>query len=215
MTQKPARPEKSLQRVIRGGWCRSDGEEVRERSHITPSNQMKKLLTIAAATAVLGVGVYAEPVKAQGAGIQSVVQGNNNTFIIQQHQQQQTNQHYAPLPGARKPAGANPDKAVAAVTRAVDYMSSGNAQNAERFLAGPALRNYQPSFFGKFSRVTVTDLKVTGTSGSHVNLKGTMTFVYKDGSIQKESRSFTVLTQRNGSGLLVATEFDRVLKSRS
>ena len=49
---------------------RSDGEEVRERSH-KPIDQMKKLLTIAAATALYEAITYGQPAQAQKAPLQS------------------------------------------------------------------------------------------------------------------------------------------------
>lgn len=74
---------------------------------------------------------------------------------------------------------------------------------------------YDPQFFKQFLRVTVTDLQITSSNGSYINLHGIMTFVYKDGTTQRETRSFTVRVVADGDSQVTNTEFISVIKSRS
>ena len=110
-------------------------------------------------------------------------------------------------------AGAKVDAAIFVVQEWVNAMSDMDDQRASQFMAGEAKRMYDPSFFNQFERVNVSRLSVDSVSGSFVNLNGVMTFVYPDGSVQKETRTFTVLA-KDGSAVVTNTEFGRVIQPR-
>ena len=103
--------------------------------------------------------------------------------------------------------------AVYVVQEWVSAMSNIDTERASNLMAGDAERMYDPDFFKQFDRVNVSRLTVDSVSGSFVNLSGVMTFVYPDGSVQKETRTFTVYSQ-NGSAVVTNTEFGKVIQSR-
>ncbi len=107
----------------------------------------------------------------------------------------------------------NSDSAVQLVYKVVNDMSNGDSYSARESMAGAALSNYDPSFFKQFNRVTVSNLKITGDTGGNYDLSGKMTYVYKDGTIQTEERSFTVASIGSNPRLM-STEFVRVIKAR-
>lgn len=73
---------------------------------------------------------------------------------------------------------------------------------------------YDPDFFSQFERVTVSDLYASSTSSSYVNLNGVMTFIYPDGSTQRETRTFTVYVSPQSQPVVTTTEFISVIKPR-
>lgn len=94
-------------------------------------------------------------------------------------------------------------------------MSEGDNETARQLMTDGAKSLYSPEFFNQFQRVTVTDMHSTGINGSHVNLNGIMTFVYKDGTTQRETRSLTVRTDTTRKAQVTNTEFISVIKARS
>ena len=117
------------------------------------------------------------------------------------------------VPRAEQLASEKVDAAIFVVQDWVNAMSDMDDQRASQYMAGEAKRMYDPSFFRQFDRVNVSRLSVDSVSGSFVNLSGVMTFVYPDGSVQKETRTFTVLA-KDGSAVVTNTEFGRVIQPR-
>jgi len=107
------------------------------------------------------------------------------------------------------------DIAVNTVNRWIQAMSDGDESTARSLMTGSAIQFYDPNFLSQFYRLSIADLKVTSRSGSFVNLNGIITFVYKDGTTQRETRSFSVNLLNPSSPLITATEFIAVIKQRS
>ena len=107
----------------------------------------------------------------------------------------------------------NVDAAIYVIQEWVSAMSDMDSQKASQYMTGDAERMYEPGFFKQFERVNVSRLTVDNVSGSFINLSGIMTFVYPDGSIQKETRTFTVFT-KDGAAVVTNTEFGKVIQSR-
>jgi len=107
------------------------------------------------------------------------------------------------------------DIAVHTVNRWIQAMSDGDESIARSLMTGSATQFYDPNFLSQFYRVSISDLQVTSRSGSFVNLDGIITFVYKDGTTQRETRSFSVQLLNSSSPLITATEFIAVIKQRS
>lgn len=105
------------------------------------------------------------------------------------------------------------DAAIYVIQEWVNAMSDIDTQRASKYMTGSAERMYDPAFFKQFERVNVSSLTVDSVSGSFINLSGIMTFVYPDGSIQKETRSFTIYS-KDGSAVVTNTEFGKVIESR-
>uniref|UniRef100_B8HX91 non-specific serine/threonine protein kinase n=1 Tax=Cyanothece sp. (strain PCC 7425 / ATCC 29141) TaxID=395961 RepID=B8HX91_CYAP4 len=72
---------------------------------------------------------------------------------------------------------------------------------------------FDPGFFNQFSRVTVENLTVTARTNNSISFIGENTYVYRDGSTQREERSYTVRTV-DGRLVVTASEFIRVTKFR-
>ena len=129
----------------------------------------------------------------------------------------------APAPLSPAPAAtplAAEDQGPAAVDRAVDgiqqlyqALSAKDFNQAQTLYGSAAADQFDPSFFRQFERVSVQDLRTTSRSGTTVNLEGVITFVWPDGSVQRESRTFSV---DSGSvpAVITGSEFVRVLTPR-
>lgn len=105
------------------------------------------------------------------------------------------------------------DAAIYVIQEWVSAMSDMDSQRASQYMTGDAERMYDPGFFKQFERVNVSRLTIDNVSGSFINLNGIMTFVYPDGSIQKETRTFTVFT-KDDAAVVTNTEFGKVIQSR-
>jgi hypothetical protein len=122
-----------------------------------------------------------------------------------------------PLP---PPATASPDTAVAAVDRAVGSiqelyaaLSAKDFDRARGLYSEAAADQFDPGFFRQFERVSVQELESTGQVGSSLNLQGVVTFVWPDGSLQTETRTFQVDTSSDPPRIS-ASEFGRVIRPR-
>ncbi len=105
------------------------------------------------------------------------------------------------------------DQALASLQGLYAALSSKNFSEARQYFGGAAADQFDPAFFEQFKRVSVADLRETSRVGSNLNFQGTVTFVYPDGSIQIENRSFSVDTS-SSPALITGSEFGGVLKSR-
>ena len=106
------------------------------------------------------------------------------------------------------------DAAIYVIQEWVEAMSDNDTQRASKYMTGAAERMYDPTFFKQFERVNVSNLTVDSVSGSFINLSGIMTFVYPDGSVQKETRDFTI-SSKDGSTVVTNTEFGKVVDPRN
>lgn len=112
--------------------------------------------------------------------------------------------HSAAIDSAAINAAVTSIQELYAALSAKDY-----ARAASHF--GPvAADQFDSTFFNQFERVTVADLRQTSSTGSMLNLEGVVTFVYRNGNVQTETRSFTVDT-RTTPALITSSEFGRVL----
>ena len=106
------------------------------------------------------------------------------------------------------------DLAISTVSQWVQALSEGNTTKARSLMTDGAATLYDPDFFSQFERVTVSDLHASSTSSSYVNLNGVMTFIYPDGSTQRETRTFTVYVSPQSQPVVSSTEFISVIKPR-
>ena len=106
------------------------------------------------------------------------------------------------------------DAAIYVIQEWVEAMSNNDTQRASKYMTGAAERMYDPAFFRQFERVNASNLNVDSVSGSFINLSGIMTFVYPDGSVQKETRDFTIFS-KDGSTVVTNTEFGKVVDPRN
>lgn len=105
------------------------------------------------------------------------------------------------------------DDAVSTLQLLYSRFSSGNFQKGLQLVRGDVQWQYSEKFFRQFDRVTIQDIHVKGRTGSTLNMEGTITFVWPNGSMQKELRSFSVDTAARPPQV-TSTEFIRVVQPR-
>lgn len=109
--------------------------------------------------------------------------------------------------------GAATATAAATVERLYAALNARDTEAARRLFTAAAADQFDPAFFNQFSRVAVTQLRPTATSGSQVVLEGLVTFTYPDGTRQIETRSFRVDTATDPAQI-VASGFGQVIQAR-
>lgn len=105
----------------------------------------------------------------------------------------------------------NADSAVSALQEFYNLVSQKNYDRARQFFANP--NNLDPSFFNQFAQVTVEELKVVNQNENLITLEGKNTYLYKDGTKQKEKRNFTI-EMIDGNLKLTNSNFLEVLDKR-
>ncbi len=105
------------------------------------------------------------------------------------------------------------DRSLASVKSLYEALSAKDYARARSLFGGGAADQFDPTFFDQFTRVTVQDLRLIDQSGSNVNLEGVVSFMYPDGTVQTEMRTFT-LDSSSDPPLITASEFGRVIKPR-
>lgn len=120
----------------------------------------------------------------------------------------------APVAPPSTPLGIEAiNAAVASIQELYMALSAKDFATAASHYGPGAADQFDPSFFDQFERVTVADLHQTSSTGSMLNLQGAVTFVYPNGDVQSETRSFTVDT-RSTPALITSSEFGRILQPR-
>lgn len=105
------------------------------------------------------------------------------------------------------------ERSLASVNALYEALSAKDYARARSLFGAAAADQFDPTFFDQFTRVTVQDLRPISQSGSSVNLEGVVSFVYPDGSLQTETRTFT-LDSSSDPPLITASAFGRVIKPR-
>ncbi|MEM6427385.1 MAG: hypothetical protein AAF728_19840, partial [Cyanobacteria bacterium P01_D01_bin.128] len=80
-------------------------------------------------------------------------------------------------------------------------------------ISGPLAQQFDPGFFEQFQRVSVDNLRVTQQTANGIELLGENTYIYPDGSTQREARTFTVELVE-GQPRIVGSQFVRVIQAR-
>lgn len=119
----------------------------------------------------------------------------------------------APAPPPPADSELTPEAAQATVAALYSHVSSKSWDAARSQFSGPLAQQFDPGFFAQFDRVSVENLRVTGQTADSVEFVGENTYVYPDGSTQREQRSFTVQMQ-DGQPRIVGSSFGGVLESR-
>lgn len=115
--------------------------------------------------------------------------------------------------GQMRPTSSSIDQAVLTIQKIYQLLTDKKVLQAKEFFEPELSQQITDKFYAKFDRVSIENLKVTGTVGSTVNLAGVVTFVWPDGSVQKESRTFSVNTNTKPA-IVTATEFGEIIRSR-
>lgn len=104
-------------------------------------------------------------------------------------------------------------EAISLIENLYSLLSAKRFEEASSLYSPQLTNSFSPSFFSKFERVSVEDLQVTSTTGNSINFRGQNTYVWTDGSTQREIRSYTV-RNLDGQLKLTASEFIKVTKFR-
>jgi hypothetical protein len=120
-----------------------------------------------------------------------------------------------PAPDLDQTAAAAAQLAAArsTVEQLYNDLSVGNIAAARERFSGTAADQFDPAFFRQFQRVSAENLREISRDGDQITLEGTVTFVYPDGTTQRESRRFNVNTA-NTPAQIINSSFGNVLQGR-
>ncbi len=107
----------------------------------------------------------------------------------------------------------NDNQAISKIENFYNLVSNQQYDQAKKVFSPELAKQFSPKFFDQFERVTVEDLKITSRTDSMIKFVGQNTYVYLDGSTQRELRSYT-LEYLNGEMKMTASEFIKVTKFR-
>ncbi|MEM7066221.1 MAG: serine/threonine-protein kinase [Cyanobacteria bacterium P01_B01_bin.77] len=93
------------------------------------------------------------------------------------------------------------------------YLSSRSWEAARSQTGGALAQQFDPGFFEQFDQVSVENLQVIEQTPERIEFLGQNTYVYSDGSIQIEERTFTVQPV-DGQPRIIESEFRGVTQSR-
>ncbi|MBE9060162.1 serine/threonine-protein kinase [cf. Phormidesmis sp. LEGE 11477] len=108
----------------------------------------------------------------------------------------------------------NPEEAIALVETLYSDISSQSWNNAVAVFSEDLAPSFSREFFERFERVTVENLVVVDQTEEALTLTGHNTYVYPNGEIQREERTF-ILETIDGQPRIVDSRFVRVIKARN
>ncbi|MGF1590218.1 MAG: hypothetical protein ACFCU7_13415, partial [Pleurocapsa sp.] len=107
----------------------------------------------------------------------------------------------------------NESESIALITRLYDLLSQKSFTEAELLYNPQLAYQFNSNFFSQFEKVTVENLRTTSISKNSITFIGENTYIWLDGSTQKESRSYKV-ENFNGYLKITASKFIKVTKFR-
>jgi hypothetical protein len=126
-------------------------------------------------------------------------------------------------PPAAEPAAVEPaapaapplamERAISSVANLYSELSAGDRAGAAQRLSRAVADQFDPTFFAQFAQVDVSNLQVIGRSGSELDLQGDVTFLYPDGSRQRETRTYRVDTSLDPPRI-TSSAFGRMISPR-
>jgi hypothetical protein len=106
------------------------------------------------------------------------------------------------------------NESIALIERLYDLLSQKRIDEARSLYVPQFSYQFNPDFFSKFEKVSVNNLRITSRTSNSINFIGKNTYIWFDGSSQKELRSYTV-SNLNDELKITASKFIKVTKSRS
>ena len=100
------------------------------------------------------------------------------------------------------------------VSRFYDQVARRSWVGVRSLLNDSLARSLEPPFFYQFSKVTVDDFRIVSQTPDSIDFIVENTYVYLDGTSQREERSYTVEIVDN-QPTITATAFEAVIKDRS
>jgi serine/threonine protein kinase len=107
-----------------------------------------------------------------------------------------------------------PGQAISMLEQLYSQLSQKDYAAAESNFSPALAATFDPGFFDQFARVSVENLAISSQTNDSINFIGENTYVWPDGSTQRERRSFTVRPV-TGRLRVTASEFIKVLQLRS
>ncbi len=104
-------------------------------------------------------------------------------------------------------------QAISTIENLYTLLSTRQYDRAIQLFSPELASQFDPQFFEQFESVTVENLQVVSRSPSAIEFEGQNTYVYPDGSIQRELRSYTVANV-DGESKITASEFIKVTQFR-
>jgi hypothetical protein len=111
------------------------------------------------------------------------------------------------------PLQINQSDAINTIENLYVYLSDKQFDKAILLHSPHLQKQFNSNFFTQFIRVTVEDLQITSQTDNSINLVGINTYVYPNGSTQREKRSYTVRLL-DGEFKITSSEFIKVIKLR-
>jgi len=93
------------------------------------------------------------------------------------------------------------------------FLSEKDFNSAQNLYSPNLAQQFTSRFFNEFNRVTVENLQVTSQTSTSISFLGYNTYIYHDGSTQREQRSYSVM-KIDGIPQIVSSDFIRVTKFR-
>ncbi len=107
----------------------------------------------------------------------------------------------------------NESESIALIARLYDLLSQKSFTEAELLYNPQLAYQFNSNFFSQFQRVTVESLRITSKTKNSISFIGQNTYIWLDGSTQKELRTYTV-ESFDGHLKITASKFINVTKFR-
>lgn len=124
----------------------------------------------------------------------------------------------ADAPPAEEPPPENGEldasTSAAVVESLYGAIAAENWDTAAAYFSPDASPPFDPGFFQQFDQVTVSNLRVTSQTDSSITLVGENTYVWPDGSTQREERSYIIRSEA-GQALISDSAFIRMIEARN
>ena len=112
------------------------------------------------------------------------------------------------------PADLNPESAKQLVLSFYEAVADRSWERVRALLNDKLSRSLEPRFFEQFYSVSVENMRVVNQTPDSIDLMVQNTYVYRDGSVQQEERSYTVALVSDRP-TIVETAFEAVIRDRS
>lgn len=106
---------------------------------------------------------------------------------------------------------AAPQRALSSVQQLYEALAARDYERARLYFSAAAADQFDPGYLEQYQQIAIQDLRVTGQSGSTLQLEGVVSLVQSDGSRQLETRSFSVDVATEPPQV-TASAFERVLR---
>jgi len=115
--------------------------------------------------------------------------------------------------GSQTGTSFNEGEEIALIETLYSLLSKGEFGRAYSLYSSSLAEKFDPDFFRQFSRVTVSDLYLSSRTSTSTTWEGVTTYVWPDGSTQKEIRNYMI--RQVGNNLQITdSEFIKVIQSR-